>query len=711
MFGPISPKVKDLTQHLNTWSKDQVLANKKPAGSASQLSNSPSITWEGNSWSTTGSTSIKASYKADMQAVPAATGYGTWRLSYSSNNAAYSSALTYNPLGLASSKPLFTMHSYGLVSTDNSSTVDTMLSLNVASSGSTNHIGMSTSGVTRATWSSSGSGSSEFRVAGSSPTHTFKTGSSIGSQQDVIQISSIGVYNYGGSFNIGKVTAGSADTSPPATLATYGSLGLKGLLVTSSAVTLGENETIVYVDPSQSNFCQGTPTACNTYGTEGSCNSHTAVGCSWSSGTSCGTAGTGTDSSTCTSQGAGCVWDEVSCSGADNTDQTTCEAQDDAYGGGCSWDTSTCPAFTTIATCDAEDGCTSDNSGDCTVANGGDEATCEAQGDGTTCTWTGADCHLYDATDQATCESGHTGCTWDGGSNLCNGVYDEDSVCAGTYFVGCSGSLCNGNYNDGTCSGFFGAGCTGAAACGNITSSGTCASEGGCAWVSGVTVTLPTAATAIDGTVGRTYSIMHVGDTGTVSIAGQSGQPIFQYTTLPLFKKGDKVLLHAQNISFPCSLITTQTPCSAQTGCTWLVVCSTLGDQSSCEAAQCTWNGDTSACEGRTTAVCGGTYDNGSRWYAHSLERGASVVEKTANYTITSIDDVVKVTANSVTLTLPSAALNNGKELKLKNRGTGVVTLATTSGQTIDGYGSGVLTLNPEESMVVISNNVNWDIY
>jgi hypothetical protein len=710
IFGQFNPTVKDLTQHLNTWSKNQVFANKRPAASSSSLSDSPSTTWEGNAWSTGSSTSLKVAYQTDTQAVPAATGYGNWRLRYSTGNAAYTSALTYSPLGLASSKPLFTMHSFAAVATDNSSTVDTLLSLDVKSTGTTNHIGMSFSGTTRAAWSSGSSGSSEFRVAGTNPTHTFKIGSSIGSQQDVLQIYSGGLYNYGGSFNNGKVTAGGADTSPPATLTTFGSLAAKGLLVTSSAVTLGENETIVYVDPSQSNFCQGTPVACNTYGTEGNCNAHTGVGCSWSTGTLCSTSGSGTDSSTCTSQGAGCVWDEVPCSGADNTDQSTCEAQDDTFGGGCSWDTTTCPSFTTISTCNAETGCTASLGGDCSGVGSVDQATCQNQGDGTTCSWTGGDCHTFDSTDQGTCEGGHTGCTWDGMS-LCDGVYDEGSTCSGTYFSSCDGNLCNGNYNDGNCSGSFGAGCIGTANCGNIVTSGPCAAEGGCAWVSGVTVTLPTAATAIEGTVGRLYSIMHVGDTGTVAIQGQSGQPVFQYTTLNLLKKGDKVLLHAQNISFPCSLLATQTPCQAQTGCTWLVVCSTLGDQSTCEAAQCSWDGDTNTCSGRTTAVCGGNYDNGSRWYAHSLERGTSVVEKTANYTLTSIDDVVKVTANSVTLTLPSAALNNGKEFKLKNRGSGVVTLATTLGQTIDGYGSGVLTLNPEESMVVISNNVNWDIY
>jgi hypothetical protein len=712
MFGPISPKVKDLTQFQNTWTKDQIYKQPRQNYSGnSVLLNSPATIWEAQGWSTSGAgSSLPVAYKAYTQPVQGAPHFGRWKLQYSLNNATYSDSLTYDPKGTGGgSKALFTTHGFKKISHDNSSTVDTLLSLDISSSGSTNHIGMSFGSTVRTSFSSTSQGITEYKTAGSSPNHSFYTGGSIGSQGLIAQVFSNGFYNSYSNFNNGKVTAGSADQTVQTTLSTYGSFAAKGVLVTSSSYTLADTETFVYVDPSNSNFCVGTPTACNTYMIEATCNAHTGVGCSWSAGTSCGDAN-GTDSSTCTSGRSGCTWEEVSCSSADNTDQTTCEDQDNAFGGGCTWDTSTCPAFTTIATCDAEDGCTSDTSGDCTTANGGDQATCEALGDGTTCTWAGGDCHAFDSTDQATCESGHTGCTWDGGGNLCNGVYDEASVCSGNYFVGCSGSLCNGNYNTGNCTGFYGAGCIGSASCGNITSSGPCASESGCSWATGVTVTLPTTANASRGTTGRVYSIIHVGSTGTVSLAGQSGEPIFQYTTLSLLKKGDKVLLHNQNIAFPCSLITTESPCNAQTGCIWLVVCSTLGDQSSCEAAQCSWNGDTNVCEGRTTAVCSGTYDNGSRWYAHSLERGYSIVEKTANYTITDIDDMVVVTANSVTLTLPSASLNNGKEYVLKNFGSGTVTLATTSSQTIDGNGSGVLTLATGESMTVRSNNVNWYI-
>jgi predicted transglutaminase-like cysteine proteinase len=113
-------------------------------------------------------------------------------------------------------------------------------------------------------------------------------------------------------------------------------------------------------------------------------------------------------------------------------------------------------------------------------------------------------------------------------------------------------------------------------------------------------------------------------------------------------------------------------------------------------------------CSGTWGYSCTGTYSNNKYWYAHSLERGLNYVAKTANYTITDIDDIVDCTSNSFTLTLPDATLNNGKQYTLKNTGTGTITLNTTSSQTIDGNASGVLTLVTGDSMVIVSNNQNW---
>lgn len=720
MFGQIKPAIKNLLTVASEWSQNQTFTRlnqgttpqsqiklrttTKAISGTQQVS--PALEWEGQGFSGNNSTSIPVGYRAYVLPVQANPAYASWKFQSSINNAAFTDVLTHQT-NSNSGKPFLTSHSYTVISTDNSSTVDTLQSLNVTSSGNQNHITMSFGSTIRAGWSVDTQGQIYYRSAGSSPSHNFYWGSSIGSQTLIAQIYTNGFYNSYNNFNNGVVTAGSADTSAQTSLSAYGSFAVKGVLVNSSTYTLASTETFVYCDPSNANFCTGTPVACNTYSTQTPCDAHAGVGCSWFAGNACSSAN-GTDSSTCTSQGAGCTWDLVTCSGADNTDQTTCEAQDDGgFGGSCSWDTSTCPGYSTTATCQAETGCTA-NTSPCSTNNGQSQGTCEAN---VGCTWTGADCHAFDGTDQATCETGHTGCTWNGGGNTCDGVYDEASTCAGDYFTSCTGNLCNGDYNNGNCSGTYGATCQGTAACSNITSSTPCGAESGCTWTVGITVKLPTTANALRGTTGRIYSIVHVGSTGTCSVQGQTGENIFQYGNLTLFKKGDKVLLHNQNISFPCSEFLTQSPCQAQSPCVWnpVITCSSYnGDQTTCEANGCSYDTGTATCSGagNPTAYCSGNYTTSNKWYIHSLERGLNYVAKTANYTVTDIDDVVDCTSGTFTLSLPSAALNNGKTYYLKNTGAGTITVDPFSTQTIDGASTD--TISAGSSMTIVSNNSNW---
>lgn len=705
MFGPISPRVKDLTQHQNIFTKDQYLANRTEAVSGGNRS-SPALILEGRGYNTTTGKSTHLAYRSQIISSQGTTPYAQWRLDYSSNNSAFTNVLNYNPIGLASVKPLFSFTGYGKFQTDNASTVDTLLSFDIASSGSTNHLGLSLSGTTRAAFSTNSSGTLEYRAAGSSSLHSFYYGSSIGSQFLIAQLYSGGLYTGLNAYVGGKVTAGQTDQSVQTTLSTYGSFAAKGKYVNSASYVLDHTETFVYIDPTYGEFCTGTPTACNTYMTEGNCNAHTGVGCTWYAGDSCG-AFTGTDESTCESGHAGCTWEETSCNSASNTDQSTCENQDDSYGGNCSWDTGLCPSLgASQGVCEAQNGCTW-NSSPCTAFNGQSQGTCEGN---TGCTWVGGDCSAFNNTDQSTCETGHTGCIWDG-VDTCNGTYDEASVCNGEYDTSCSGDICTGNFNTGNCNGTYGATCNGTAQCSNLTDDGSvaCAAESGCAWQIGITVTLPTHANANRSGTGRMYSIVHVGDRGTAQINGQSGEPIFQYTNIKLFKKGDKVILHNQSIAFPCSQIPTQTPCNAQTGCSWLPTCSTIGDQPTCDSTSgCAWDGENNICTG-PSARCSGTYSNGSYWYAHSLERGQNYVLKTASYTLTDIDDLVVFnSASPLTATLPDAITNANKVYTIKNLGAGTLTLATTSSQTIDGFASGVLTLAQYESVLIGSNAANW---
>lgn len=685
-----------------------LLENATAALTGSRIQASPATQWSGRGWKTNsvaGSQSID--YRAFALPITASVNpIAQWKLQSSVNGGSYSDAIAYqNQVQDGVSTGLFTVTGFGRISGNNSSTIDTLQNFNIVNpSGSRTHLTYTFGSTIRYGITSTDTAQIEYKAAGTGATHNFFVGSAIGSQAQVMQVYAGGIYVSGNGLHTQVVTAGSGDTSAQTTLSTYGSFAATGKLITDSSYTLAQTETFVYVDPSNANVCAGTATACNTYLTESPCNTHSGVGCSWFSGNSCNPAN-GTDAGTCTGQGAGCTWAEAPCSGANNTDQSTCENQDDAYGGSCSWDTSTCPSLTNQGACEGQTGCTW-NFSSCVDFNGNSQATCEGNSG---CSWTGAACSAFDATDQSTCETGHTGCTWDSGNSLCVGTYDEASTCAGQYNTSCTGDLCAGNYNTGDCTGTYGAYCQGSANCANLTDDGIspCNAEAGCTWTVGVTITLPTTANASRGTTGRVYSIIHVGETGTVNIVGQSGQPIFQYTTLPLLKKGDKVLLHNQNITFQCSIFVTSTPCSAQTGCTWRN-CPSFGDQPSCDGAGCAWDSDNNVCTGGTSCV--GTYSNGAHWYAHSLERGLNYAEKTSAYTLTSIDDVINCTSGTFALTLPSAPLNNGKKYEIKNTGAGVITLSTTSSQTIDGNASGVLTLNTSDSMTVISNNVNWVI-
>jgi len=85
-------------------------------------------------------------------------------------------------------------------------------------------------------------------------------------------------------------------------------------------------------------------------------------------------------------------------------------------------------------------------------------------------------------------------------------------------------------------------------------------------------------------------------------------------------------------------------------------------------------------------------------------------VSKTANYTLTSTDYGVWFTANTDTVTLPTAVGITGREYYIENVSATLVVLATTSSQTIDGNATLLLSLATKKNYVLVSNNVNWII-
>lgn len=85
-----------------------------------------------------------------------------------------------------------------------------------------------------------------------------------------------------------------------------------------------------------------------------------------------------------------------------------------------------------------------------------------------------------------------------------------------------------------------------------------------------------------------------------------------------------------------------------------------------------------------------------------------SYLAKTANYTVGPFDSTVDCTANSFTVTLPTAVGIAGRTYVVKNSGVGVITVDTTSSQTIDGASTDPLATLI--SRTYQSNGANWII-
>lgn len=83
-------------------------------------------------------------------------------------------------------------------------------------------------------------------------------------------------------------------------------------------------------------------------------------------------------------------------------------------------------------------------------------------------------------------------------------------------------------------------------------------------------------------------------------------------------------------------------------------------------------------------------------------------VAKTANYTVGADDYQIECTTGTFTVTLLTAAGITGKVYSIKNTGTGIITVNTTSSQTIDG--NLTQTLNQWDNLMVMSNGANWII-
>lgn len=87
----------------------------------------------------------------------------------------------------------------------------------------------------------------------------------------------------------------------------------------------------------------------------------------------------------------------------------------------------------------------------------------------------------------------------------------------------------------------------------------------------------------------------------------------------------------------------------------------------------------------------------------------SSYVSVTGTYAILTSDLIINCTSGTFTATLPTAVGATGQRYYVKNSGTGIITLATTSSQTIDGQLTQLLELQ-YVSIEVASNGTGWII-
>lgn len=82
--------------------------------------------------------------------------------------------------------------------------------------------------------------------------------------------------------------------------------------------------------------------------------------------------------------------------------------------------------------------------------------------------------------------------------------------------------------------------------------------------------------------------------------------------------------------------------------------------------------------------------------------------QKTAGYSIVATDYAIELTANTATFTLPTAVGRIGQPFLAANSGSGVLTLSTAGGQTING--ASTIAIPQNSSFQVTSNGANWII-
>ena len=89
------------------------------------------------------------------------------------------------------------------------------------------------------------------------------------------------------------------------------------------------------------------------------------------------------------------------------------------------------------------------------------------------------------------------------------------------------------------------------------------------------------------------------------------------------------------------------------------------------------------------------------------ITRSIVVTSGSATMGATALTDYVYLVAALDTMTLPTAVSNTNR-YTIKNNHSANITVNTTSSQTIDG--TTTISIAPQDSVEIISNNINWNI-
>lgn len=524
---------------------------------------SPAIKWRGRGFKTNDSTSATIDFRAYVLPTTSTTPYGMWKLQHSTNSAAFADLFSVSSDAGATAT---TVQITTAGAQSNGSPASTR-ALAINNSGSNTWLDFNFSGVTKVNIGADSSGELKLYQGGGSGVAFYNKAS--GGTLYSYNTSTAFVHTGFGEFT-GGVMAGTI-AQPTSTLQTAGGTALKVKRVTS-AQTLDNTASKWLLDATNAAACTGTPSnTCASHGSEGACTSNDSHGgCTWNAGSSCSVFNYESGMTTCSGT-SGCTTDTALCSGGD---ESTCLANDDAYGGNCSWNGSDCSVYNgNEGTCGSTSGCSVSSSN-----------TCPSQPDEGSCT--GA------------------GCSWNGSS--CDG---DNSTCSGTYYT------CGGSYNTGNCSGVYGSGCTGTPTCAGINDSTSCGAETGCTWSSVLNIALPDGETCPD----RDYWLYNDSTGGQdVVITPYSGQTINETTSYTLASYRDWIHISYFKQTAECSELANQAACEAQTGCSAnLPNCSwNSGDNTCTGGAGCSGYGDQSSCEAATYyAGCSGTYAIRKNWY------------------------------------------------------------------------------------------------